>query len=327
MKNESDKKLEEAILEINKKYGDNSIIVMDELKKDLNIEAISTGSVSLDKVFGCGGLPRGRMVEIFGVESSGKSTLAMFIVGQLQKEGKKAFWIDAEFSFSREYAEKLGINISQLMVAQPETGEEALDMVNKIASTSAVDIIVVDSVAALIPKKEKEGEITDCEMAQQARMMSKGMRYINSNLSNSKTAVIWINQEREKIGIFFGKKSTTTGGKALKYYASVRLEVMKGELIKNKKDEVIGNHMKICAVKNKVGLPWRRAELELIYENGIDLIGETLDLGIKNNIIEQNGHTFSFKDIKLGVGRDATKKFLEKDLKLYDEIKRKISEV
>lgn len=318
----SDKQISvsETMKLLNKKYGANTIVKMDE-KHAINVESVPTSSFSLDYVLGCGGFPRGRIIEIFGQESSGKSTLAMFIVAQLQKQGSKAVWIDAECSFSNDYAQKIGIDTDQLLVAQPSSGEEALDIVDKMAQTNEIDIIVLDSVAALLPKKELEGNITDQDMALQARMMSKGMRKLTSNLSKTKTAAIFINQLREKVGVFWGKKETTPGGKALKFFASVRLEVKKGKLIKDKAGEVLGNNMEICAIKNKVGFPLRKTSLELYYEKGIDLTGDLVDFCLARNIVFRTGASYAYMDIKLGAGREQAKKFLDENPEVLEKIR------
>ncbi len=290
------KELTEAIKDFNKKHGEGSLVVVDSKKEDLKIESISTGSLKLDKVFGCGGMPKGRMIELFGEMSSGKTTLATYLVSQVQKQGGQAVWIDAEFSFSRDYAEKIGVNVKELVICQPNNGEEALDAVAKMSETGQVSLIVLDSVAALIPQKELEGEIVDAEMAQMARMMSKGMRYLAGTIAKTKTIVIFINQEREKIGIYFGKKTTTPGGKALKFYASVRLEVKRGESIKDDKGDVIGNEIKICGVKNKVGFPFRVADLDIMYGKGINTEKELLSLAIEYGIIIQKGPYYYLAD-------------------------------
>lgn len=303
---------------LDKKYGAKTIIKMDGIEK-MTVEAIPTGSFSLDYVFGCGGLPRGRMVEVYGLESCGKTTLALFISAQVQKRGGKVVWIDAEHSFDVDYAQKLGLNLKDLYVSQPETGEEALDIIDKMASTSAIDLIVLDSVAALVPKRELEGELQDNEMAQTARMMSKAMRMLAGKISNTNTAVIFINQVREKVGIYWGKKETTTGGKALKYYASARLEVRKGKVLKRGSD-IIGNEMIFCAVKNKVGLPFRVGKLDIIFGVGVDAAGEVLDFARNHKIIETKGRAFLYRGAPIGETREDAIKTLETNNKLYNEI-------
>lgn len=319
--------LTDTIKDLNKRYGDGSILQMNKTNLEkIKIESVSTNCIPLDEVFGCGGMPKGRIVEVFGMESSGKSTLALYLVSQIQKSGGKAVWVDAEFAFSREHAEKIGVKVDELIIAQPTSGEEALDTVNKMAETGGIDIIVLDSVAALIPEKELAGEISDEHMALQARMMGKGMRIIAGTASRSKTLVIFINQLREKVGVFYGKKTVTPGGKALKFFSSVRLEVKKGDDIKDKAGVVVGNWMKVCGVKNKVGFPFRETEFELLYLEGIDVVGVNLDLAIKKEIIEKAGNTLTYGKIKLGVGRDQAKAFLKEDkatfAKITEELKK-----
>lgn len=265
------------------------------------------------------------------VHNSGKSTLAMFIVGQIQKNGGNAVWIDVEFAFSREYARDVGVDVDNLIISQPTTGEEALDIVDKMVKTNEVDIIVLDSVAALVPAKELEGELTDVNVAQQARMMSKAMRLLAGNVSKTKTAVIFINQERDKIGVFFGKKTTTPGGKALKFFSSVRLEIHKGANIVNSIKDVIGNIIKICAVKNKVGLPFRKTEIELYYKKGIDLNGDLLNVAVQHNVITQAGGTYKYKrkagdhlGETLANGKEKLKQLFVEDKDLAREIKTKV---
>ena len=317
--NEKDKAVAEAMKQINKQYGLNTIMKMDGSEKT-NIEAISTGCFSLDYIFGCGGIPKSRIIEIFGEEATGKSVLAMFIVAQAQKQGLKAVWIDAECSFNSKFATDIGMDIGKLILCQPITGESALTIVDKMASTHSVDIIVLDSVAALVPQKELEGEIIKDSMALQARMMSKALRIITGNVSRTKTAVIFINQLRDKVGIFWGPKSITPGGKALKFYASVRLEVKKGKYITGENDEVIGNEIKIKSVKNKVGLPWRTAELRLIFRKGIDLPSALLDAAIARGVVSKSGNTLSLGEDKIAVGYDATLKAISEQPELYQKI-------
>lgn len=318
-KNEKDRAMEEAMKQINKKYGSRAIIKMDGSEKT-NIEAISTGCFSLDYIFGCGGIPVGRITEIFGNEGSGKSVMAMFMIAQAQKQGLRVAWVDSEFSFNTFFASTIGVDVSKLILNQPTTGEEALDVVDKLASTNSLDIIVVDSVAALVPQKELEGEILDQGMALQARMMSKALRVITGNLSRTKTAVIFINQLRERIGIFWGPKELTAGGKALRFYSSVRLEVKKGKNIVGENNEVIGNHLTVKAVKNKVGLPWRTVELELIFRKGINLSSALLEAALIRGVIKKVGSTYSLGEEKIAVGHDATAKEVEDKPELYKKI-------
>jgi recombination protein RecA len=320
--NEKDKAIADAMKSINKRYGSRSIFEMDD--NSTNIESISTGCYPLDYVFGCGGLPRGRIIEIFGAEAAGKSVMAMFIAAQAQKQKYKVVWIDAEFSFNKEFATALGVDTDKLLLSQPTTGAEGLDIVDKMASTHGVDIIILDSVASLVPKKELEGEIEDQSMALQARMMSKALRIITGNVSRTNTAVIFINQLREKLGVYWGPKEVTPGGKALKFYSSVRLEVKKGKNITGKNDEVIGNQIKVKAVKNKVGLPWREVELELIFRKGINLSSALLEAALLRGIVKKAGSTYSLttgvEDERLAVGKDSTIKYIDENPLIYKKI-------
>lgn len=321
---EKDKAIEDAISQLQKKYGKSAVLQMNEDVR-FEVEAVSTGCFSLDEVFGCGGLPKGRIIELYGQESSGKSSLAMFLMAQIQKNGGRAALIDAEFAFDQEYARKIGLDIGKLIVAQPDTLEEAVDIISKLTLSQGVDIIVVDSVAAMVPKAELEGEeMLKDTMALQARLMGKALRVLTGSVSKSNTIVIFINQLREKIGVFYGKKETTPGGKALKFYASVRLEVRKGDKIEGKDKEQIGNFLEITAVKNKVGYPWKKASFELYYERGIDLHGDTVDYGEKVGVIIRTGNSYSYGDTKLGVGREQAKASLQKDQEMYEKIREEI---
>lgn len=321
MSTEKDKVIAEAMKGLNKKYGDNTIINMDA-KNVIDVESISTNSLLLDHVFSCGGLPRGKMVELYGAESSGKSTMAMFIIAQVQKAGGNAVYVDVEFSFSKDYAEKIGVDTDKLIVSQPNSGEEALQIIDTMTKTNSIDVIVLDSVAALVPQKELDGEIADVGVAVQARMMGKAMRVLAGNVAKTKTSLIFINQLRDRVGVFFGNKETTPGGKALKFFASVRLEIKKGKKILNSKDDVIGNWLNICAVKNKVGFPWRKAELELIFASGLDLNGDLVDAALKDGVLTKNGTTIYFGEEKLGVGRERAKNRLASDVDLFNKIKK-----
>lgn len=317
--NEKDKSISEAMKLVAKKYGQGSILKMDETN-EITVKSIPTGLWALDNVFGCGGLPRGRIIEVFGQESSGKSSLALFIVSQVQKAGGRAVWIDAEYAFSTDYARGLGVDVEELIVSQPSTGEEALDIVGTMAATHGVDIIVLDSVAALVPEKELEGEIGDASMAQQARMMSKAMRMLTASISQTNTAVIFINQTREKIGVFFGNKETTSGGKALKFFASVRIEVKKGEKMKDKAGVVIGNKVKICAVKNKVGFPWKTGEFDIIFGKGVEMERSLLESAEAEGVIVKTGNTYKFNDKSMGVGQKDATQFLVDNPDIFKEI-------
>ncbi len=312
-------KIDDVLKGLNKEFGKGSIVKGKDFGM-ADIETIPTGSFSLDRVFGCGGLPRGRIIEVYGAESSGKSTLAMYLVGEAQRNGGKAFWLDAECSFSRKYATNVGVDVDELVLAQPVAGEHGLKMLRKIVEGEVVDVAVIDSVASLVPARELAGEITDAEMAQQARMMSKALRMLTTAIARSKTTVIFINQTREKVGVYFGSKNTTPGGKALKFYSSVRLEVRKGKNLMAGDKDVIGNWMHIKATKNKVGLPFRECDIELYYEKGIDIIGDLMSEAEKVGVISKSGNTFYFNDHKLGVGREKSKAAIETD-GLFEKIK------
>jgi recombination protein RecA len=320
MKNEVDNSIQDALDKMNKKYGKNAIFIVEDADQ-FKIDAISTGCISLDNVFGCGGLPRGRVVEIYGQPSSGKSTAATYIAAQVQKQGGRVVWIDVEFAFSTDYARALGLDVNKLILSQPSNAEEALDMIDGMAKTNSVDLIVLDSVAALVTETELSGELTDVNMAQQARLMSKALRMITGNLAKTKTSVIFINQLRDKVGQMFGKKETTPGGNALKFFSSVRLEVKKGENIKDKNGEIVGNKIKINAVKNKVGLPFRTTELDLYYTKGIDVAGDVFNLGLNFEIITKQGNSYYYGDTKLGTGKDASIDFLSNNAEIYEAIK------
>lgn len=318
------KSLKQVIVDLNKKHGQNSIREINDNDKRGIIDSVSTGCYSLDNVFGCNGVPRGRIIDIYGLPSGGKSTLAMYIVGQIQKSGGKAAWIDAEYAWSNEYAKKIGVDIKTLLLSQPETCEMALDTVEKLVGTSELDVIVIDSTAALVPSVELENDIEKTTVALQARLLSKGLRMITGVASRSKTIIIFISQTRDKIGVFFGPTQDSTGGKALKFYSSVRLKVSKIKTLKDKNDVVTGNRLRIEATKNKVGLPFRKAEIDLNFEKGIDIVGDVLDCAVKVNIIKRVGSTYNYKKMKLGVGRGKVIEFMENDKNLFKEIKDKL---
>ncbi len=321
-----EKLLEATISEITKAYGPGAIMTLDDTSR-AQIEVIPSGSLSLDIALGVGGYPRGRIVEIYGAESSGKTTLALLAIAEAQKLGGSALFVDAEHAFSESYARSLGIDTRKnFIISQPDYGEQALDIVARFIRSGAIDIVVVDSVAALVPKAELEGDIEDQQMGLQARMMSKGLRMLASDISKSKAVVIFINQVREKIGVMFGNPETTPGGRALKFYASVRVEVKKGDTIKDKDNEVIGHVIKAKVVKNKVAPPYKEAQFELIYGKGVNRLGEILDLGIKFGIIGKSGSWFSYNDIQLGQGRDRVIEFLRENPKILSEIEQKIME-
>jgi recombination protein RecA len=325
---EKSSSLEEALAAIHKKYGKESVV---ELDKNINIDVdvISTGCFSLDEALGCGGLAPGRIYECFGEESSGKSTLTTFLMAQIQKQGGRAALIDAEFAFDANYARAIGLDTSKLILAQPGCLEEAMDILNGLVKSNGVDIVVIDSVAALVPKSEieGEGEMLRDTMAVQARLLGKALRIVTGSIAKSKTIVIFVNQTRDKVGVFFGNKSTTPGGKALKFFSSVRIDIKKGDKIEGKDKELIGYTLKAKIVKNKLGFPWREATFDLYFGTGIDLLADVLDHGEKKGVIKKVGNTYSFKDKKLGVGRDQAKKFLQGDPKTYEEVRGEIKKI
>jgi recombination protein RecA len=312
------KTITEVMKELNKKHKEDSVIYGEEMEK--SIQSIDTGCFSLNRVFGCNGLPAGRCIEILGENNSGKSSLAMFLIAQVQKNGGRALLIDVECAYSSEYAKKLGIDTDNLIVSQSSSGEKALEIVEKMVATNEFDIVVIDSVAALVPQKELDGDISDVTIALQAKMLSRHLRVVTNIASKTKTSIIYINQIRDNV-MGWGNKIKTTGGRALSFYASVRLEVKALAKIKRGED-VIGNHLKIYAVKNKVGLPFKSCEIDLYFEKGIDIVADILDSGIIEGIIIKTGNTYSYNDSKLGVGRDNSKEFLDTRLDLVDLIKK-----
>jgi recombination protein RecA len=324
VKKEKLKALEVTLGNIEKHYGKGTIMKLGDTAVE-NIPAISTGSIALDAALGIGGLPKGRVVEIYGPESSGKTTLAMHAIAESQKEGGIAAFIDAEHAFDRFYAQKLGIDIDNLLVSQPDNGEQALEIVDNLIRSGAIDIIVIDSVAALTPKSEIEGEMGDSKMGLQARLMSQALRKLTANISKTGTCCIFINQLREKIGVMFGNPETTTGGHALKFYASVRLDIRKLEQLKEG-DQSVGNRVRVKVVKNKVAPPFKKAEFDLIYGVGISRTGEIIDLAVDFDIIKKSGSWFGYGDTKLGQGRDAVKKLLADNPELAAELEAKIRE-
>ena len=316
------KALQVAMDKIGKTFGSGSIMKLgDDHIED--IEVIPTGSIGLDNALGVGGYPRGRIIEIYGPESSGKTTLAIHAIAECQKAGGIAAFIDAEHAFDRFYAEHLGVDVDNLYISQPDNGEQALEIAEQLIRSSAIDIIVIDSVAALTPKKEIEGDMGDSAVGLQARLMSQALRKLTSTIAKTKTTCIFINQLREKIGVMFGNPETTTGGNALKFYASVRIDIRKKETLKDG-DQPIGNLVKVKIVKNKVAPPFRRAEFEITFGEGISKIGEIVDLGVEHDIIKKSGSWFSYGDTKLGQGRDATKNLLKDNPELCEEIEGKI---
>ena len=319
---EKDKALEAAMAQIQKQFGKGAIMKLGD-DTHMNIDAISTGSISLDIATGIGGVPKGRIVEIFGPESSGKTTLAIHAIAEAQKQGGIAAIIDAEHAFDRFYAERLGVDVNSLLIAQPDCGEQALEIADQLIRSSAIDIIVIDSVAALTPKAEIEGEMGDSKMGLQARLMSQALRKITATISKTNTCCIFINQLREKIGVMFGNPETTTGGNALKFYSSVRLDIRRIGQLKNGED-VIGNSTRVKVVKNKVAPPFRKAEFEIMFGEGISHTGEIVDLGVQYGIIKKSGSWFSYGDSKLGQGRDSVKQIIGDNPELADELETKI---
>ena len=316
------KALQAAMQKIEKDFGKGSIMKMGDEKIE-NVEVIPTGSIGLNAALGVGGYPKGRIIEIFGPESSGKTTLAIHAIAEAQKAGGIAAFIDAEHAFDRFYAEKLGVDIANLYISQPDNGEQALEIADQLIRSSAIDILVIDSVAALTPKKEIEGEMGDSAVGLHARLMSQALRKLTGTISKTKTTCIFINQLREKIGVMFGNPETTTGGNALKFYASVRLDIRKGQAIKDG-DDILGNQVKVKVVKNKVAPPFRRAEFEILFGEGISKIGEIVDLGVEYGIIKKSGSWFSYEDTKLAQGRDAVKDMLKDNPELCEELEAKI---
>ncbi|HRS53784.1 MAG TPA: recombinase RecA [Bacteroidales bacterium] len=319
------KVLEATIGNIEKNYGKGAIMKLGDAPVE-DVEAISTGSISLDYALGIGGFPKGRVTEIYGPESSGKTTLALHAIAEAQKMGGIAALIDAEHAFDRFYGEKLGVDIKNLLISQPDHGEQALEIADNLIRSGAIDIIVIDSVAALTPKSEIEGEMGDAKMGLQARLMSQALRKLTANISKTRSCCIFINQLREKIGVMFGNPETTTGGNALKFYASVRIDIRKIAQIKEG-EKIIGNRTKVKVVKNKVAPPFRTAEFDIIYGEGVSKIGEIIDLGVDFNIIKKSGSWFSYNDQKLGQGRDAVKQILREQPELAKEIENQIRNI
>ncbi|KKQ45149.1 MAG: Protein RecA [Candidatus Moranbacteria bacterium GW2011_GWC2_37_8] len=324
MKNVDQKDIDKLVDDIQEKFGEGMIMKLGDVKR-VDIEAIPTGSVSLDIATGIGGVPRGRIVEIYGPESSGKTTLTLHIVANAQKQGGTAAFVDAEHALDPEYAKKIGVDIKNLLVSQPDTGEQALDIVESLVRSGVVDVIVVDSVAALVPKAEIEGEMGDQHVGRQARLMSQALRKLTAIISRSNATVIFINQIRMKIGVMFGNPETTTGGQALKFYSSVRIEVRRAAQIK-KGEDVVGNRVKVKIVKNKVAPPFKTAEFDIMYNEGISLAGDLLDAGVKYEIVKKSGNSLSYGETKLGAGRESAKAFLREDKKTADKIFKEIAE-
>ncbi len=313
-----------AIDQIKQKYGDNSIMRFGEARASA-VDAVSTGSISLDIALGVRGVPRGRIIEVFGPEASGKTTLAQHVIAEVQKHGGIAAFIDAEHALDPDYAKKIGVDVNNLFISQPDTGEQALEILETLVRSNAVDIVVVDSVAALVPKAEIEGEMGESHMGLQARLMSQALRKLTGIVSKTNTVIIFINQTRMKIGVFFGNPETTTGGNALKFYSSVRVEVRRAAQIKQG-DKVIGNRVKVKVVKNKVAAPFRTTEFDIMYNEGISISGDLIDTGVLHKVINKSGNSYSFGEVKLGVGREKAKQFLRENPPLMSEIRGKIWE-
>ena len=331
--NEHDAKLQAlntALANIDKQFGKGSVMKLGDTHYE-NIEAISTGSLSLDHALGIGGLPRGRIIEIFGPESSGKTTLALSTVREVQEQGGIAMYIDAEHALDPKFAREIGVNVDELYISQPDSGEQALEIAESVVRSGAVDIVVIDSVAALTPKAEIDGEMGDSHVGLQARLMSQALRKLTGIASKSKTTIIFINQLREKVGVMFGSPETTAGGRALKFYASVRLDIRKVESIK-KNNEVVANHVRVKVVKNKVSPPFRQAEFDIYFKSGtghagIDTVGDVFDLAVAHDIIEKSGAWFSYEGEKIGQGRENAKNFLIERPELLDEITEQVKEL
>ena len=319
---EKDKALEAALSQIERAFGKGSIMRLGQDTK-IDIEAISTGSIGLDIALGIGGLPKGRIVEIYGPESSGKTTLALSVIAQAQKKGGTCAFIDAEHALDPSYAKKIGVDINNLLISQPDAGEQALEIADTLVRSGAIDVLVVDSVAALVPKAELEGEMGDSHMGLQARLMSQALRKLTATVSRSNTLIIFINQIRMKIGVMFGNPETTTGGNALKFYASIRMDIRRVGAIKDK-DDVIGSQTRVKIVKNKVAPPFKTVDFDIMYGEGISKVGELIDLGVKAGIVEKAGAWFSYNGDKLGQGRENAKQVLRDNPALAEEIERKI---
>ena len=328
MSNEKDAKLKALKLtldKLDKTYGKGTVMKMGDAGVE-DMEIIPTGSLGLDVALGVGGYPKGRVVEIYGPESSGKTTLTLHAIAEAQKKGGIAAFIDAEHAFDRYYAEDLGVDVENLIISQPDNGEQALEITDNLIRSGAIDIIVIDSVAALTPKSEIEGEMGDSKMGLHARLMSQALRKLTGSISKTKCTVIFINQLREKIGVMFGNPETTTGGNALKFYASVRLDIRRSTQIKNTNSEVLGNKTRVKVVKNKVAPPFKTVEFDIVYGKGISKVGEIIDLGVDFEIIKKSGSWFSYDDTKLGQGREAVKSLLLDNPELMDELEQKIKE-
>ena len=322
-KKENLNKLKSVISNIEKSYGKGSIMMLGKKDIDANIDVYSTGSLGLDIALGIGGLPKGRVIEVYGPESSGKTTLTLHIIAEAQKVGGTCAFIDAEHALDPGYAKKLGVNIDELLISQPDTGEQALEISDTLVKSEGIDLLVIDSVAALVPRAELEGEMGDSLPGLQARLMSQALRKLTSSISKTNTMVVFINQLRMKIGVMFGSPEVTTGGNALKFYSSVRLDIRRIGAIKDK-DNIIGNQTRVKVVKNKMAPPFKMVEFDIMYGEGISKIGEIIDLGVQADIIDKSGAWYSYKDEKIGQGRENTKQFLKDNPELLNEIESKI---
>ncbi len=320
---DKNKALETALSQIEKAFGKGSIMKLGDTANAEAMEAISTGSLGLDIALGIGGLPKGRVVEIYGPESSGKTTLTLHVIAECQKKGGTCAFIDAEHALDPVYAKKLGVNIDNLLISQPDTGEQALEITDTLVRSGAIDLIVVDSVAALVPKAEIDGEMGDSHMGLQARLMSQALRKLTGSISRTNCTIIFINQIRMKIGVMFGNPETTTGGNALKFYASVRLDIRRTGSIKDK-EEVVGNTTKVKVVKNKVAPPFRQVEFDIMYGEGISKVGELIDLGVKANIVEKSGSWFSYGSDRIGQGKENAKQYLKDNPTVAADLEKKI---
>ncbi|MBP7822352.1 MAG: recombinase RecA [Candidatus Moranbacteria bacterium] len=316
------KNVDAVVQEIRDKFGEGMIMKLGDVKR-VDIEAISTGSISLDLALGIGGVPKGRIVEIYGPESSGKTTLTLHIIANAQKAGGVAAFVDAEHAMDPEYAKKIGVNVDELLISQPDSGEQALDIVETLVRSNAVDVIVIDSVAALVPRAEIEGEMGDHHVGRQARLMSQALRKLTAIIAKSNVVVIFINQIRMKIGVMFGNPETTTGGNALKFYSSVRIEIRRAAQIK-KNEEVVGNRINVKVVKNKVAPPFRNTEFDIMYNQGISFEGDLIDTGIKFEVLKKSGNSIHYGEMKLGAGRESAKDFLRENNKLAKEIEKEV---
>ncbi|MDD3668791.1 MAG: recombinase RecA [Alphaproteobacteria bacterium] len=325
MDKENQKALDAALSQIERTFGKGSIMRLGQRDVALEVSAISTGSLGLDLALGIGGLPRGRIVEIYGPESSGKTTLALQVVAEAQKKGGTCAYVDAEHALDPTYAHKLGVKVDELLISQPDTGEQALEIADTLVRSGTIDVLVVDSVAALVPKAELEGEMGDSHMGLQARLMSQALRKITASVARTNTLVVFINQIRMKIGVMFGNPETTTGGNALKFYASVRLDIRRIGAVKDRED-TIGNQTRVKIVKNKLAPPFKSVDFEILYGEGISKMGEILDLGVKIGVVEKAGAWFSYKGDRVGQGRESAKAYLRDNPKIADEIEKSIRE-